>query len=299
VLVALTALALTAAVPVQARPGHGQGGPQRAYLALGDSLAFGYQQVTFNENGPAENPEAFDKGYVDDFARALRMRDPRLAVVNDGCPGETTDSLIEGPCRYQLAFPLHHPYSGGPSTSQLSDALAFLAAHRNFVDPITIDIGANDAIAVLEGCNRQPPCVGEHAPALIAHVAANLRLILSDLRQAAPHAKIVVLGLYDPFGPQIPGSDQLTERLNEAMDGAAASVGARFGDPLALFNPPGEAEQPTLCLLTHICDEPVKDIHPTDAGYAVLAGIVLDRFSSAPPFGPPWFGRVPAGRSAP
>jgi lysophospholipase L1-like esterase len=276
--------------------GRGHGGPQRVYLALGDSLAFGYQQAKFEHLFPNEDPAAFDTGYVDDFAHALQMRDPRLEVVNDGCPGETTDSFIEGPCQYQLSFPLHHPYSGGPSSSQLSDALAVLAAHRQFVNPITIDIGANDALHVVGECLQQPACVAERAPALLAHVAANLALILSDLRKAAPRAKIVVLGLYNPLGPQIPGSDQLTEKLNEAMAQDAAAVGARFANPLPVFNPPGEAEQPTLCLLTNICAEP-KDIHPTDTGYTVLGGMILEQFLAAPPFGPPWFGRALAGRA--
>jgi lysophospholipase L1-like esterase len=201
-----------------------------------------------------------------------------VRIVNDGCPGETTDSFINGPCQYQLAFPLHHPYAGGPSSSQLSDALAYLQANRNFVNPITLDIGANDALGVTEcTCKLQPACIVEHAPALFAHITSNLGLILGDLRGAAPHAKIVVLGLYNPFGPSLAGSDQLTAQLNEVMDRVAATVGARFADPLPVFNPPGAAEQPTICLLTNICT-PLTDIHPTDLGYAVLAGLVFGQF---------------------
>jgi lysophospholipase L1-like esterase len=290
VLGVMAAMTLATPASAPAHPGHGQnGGPQRYYLALGDSLAFGYQQAKF-ESLPVKDPNAFDTGYVDDFAHALQMRDPRLEVVNDGCPGETTDSFINGPCQYQLAFPLHHPYVGGPTSSQLSDALAFLAAHRHFVNPITIDIGANDALGEVHECEEKPACIVEHAPALLVHISTNLSLILVDLRRVAPHAKIIVLGLYNPLGPQLPGSDQLTEKLNEAMDRVASAAGARFADPLPVFNPPGEAEQPTLCLLTNICGTP-KDIHPTDAGYALLGGLVLEQFLAAPPFGPPWFGR--------
>jgi lysophospholipase L1-like esterase len=260
--------------------------PRHSYLALGDSLAFGYQQAKFNSLFPNEDPAAFDTGYVDDFGHVLRFVDHNLQIVNDGCPGETTDSFINGPCQYQLSFPLHHPYVGGLASSQLSDALAYLQANGNAVTPITIDIGANDALGVTEGaCKLEPACIAEQAPALFAHIATNLGLILADLRGAAPHAKIVVLGLYNPFGPSLVGSDQLTAQLNEVMKQAASGVHARFADPLPVFNPPGPREQRRLCLLTNICT-PLTDIHPTDLGYVVLAGLVFKQYVFGPPFGP-------------
>ncbi|HEX3691923.1 MAG TPA: SGNH/GDSL hydrolase family protein [Solirubrobacteraceae bacterium] len=259
---------------------------QRTYLALGDSLAFGYQQAKFDELLPGEDPAAFDTGYVDDFGRFLVKTHRDAAVVNDGCPGETTDSFIEGPCKYQLAFALHHPYAGGPSASQLSDALAYLSANRGTVSPITLDIGANDALGVIEGtCKLQSGCIQEHAPALFAHVATNLGTILTDLRGAAPTANIVVLGLYNPFGSTIAGGDELTRALNEVIRGVAGVAGARFADPLPVFNPPGAAEQPRICLLTNMCT-PLTDVHPTDLGYAVLAGLILRQYLPSSPSRP-------------
>lgn len=278
-------------------PGGDRGGPPRTYLALGDSLAFGFQQAKFNALLPTEDPAAFDTGYVDDLAAIFKLHDPRLEVVNDGCPGETTDSFISGPCSYQLSFPLHHPYTAGPSSSQLTDALAYLRAHPNHVSPITIDIGANDALGVAEHtCAFAPKCILEHAPGLIEHISANLSLILSDLRSAARHAKIVVLGLYDPFDEKLPGSDQLTALVNEAMAAVASTVGAQFADPLPLFDPPGPTEEETICQLTNMCPEGTidltgkGDIHPTDRGYAVLAQLIFERLEAVPPFGPPLFG---------
>jgi hypothetical protein len=61
------------------------------------------------------------------------------------------------------------------------------------------------------------------------------------------------------------------------MAADAAGVGARFADPLPVFNPPGALEQPTLCTLTNICT-PLKDIHPTDLGYAVLGGLIFGQY---------------------
>jgi lysophospholipase L1-like esterase len=267
-------------------PGAGASKPQRTYLALGDSLAFGYQQAKFNSLFPNEDPAAFDTGYVDDFGGFLLKTHRDSAAVNDGCPGETTDSFIEGPCKYQLAFPLHHPYAGGPSSSQLSDAVAYLNAHRGTVSPITIDIGANDALAVIEGiCKMETACIAAHAPALFAHIAGNLGAILGDLRASAPQAKIVVLGLYNPFGATIAGGDELTAALNEVLRGVASTLGGRFADPLPAFNPPGAQEAPTICLLTNMCT-PLTDIHPTDLGYAVLAGLVLRQYLPGSPWRP-------------
>jgi hypothetical protein len=110
-------------------------------------------------------------------------------------------------------------------------------------------------------------------------------LILADLRGAAPHAKIIVLGLYNPFGPSLVGADQLTAQLNAVMKQVGSTVGARFANPLPVFNPPRAREQPTLCLLTNICT-PLTDIHPTDLGYAVLAGLVFRQYVIGGPFGP-------------
>ena len=261
--------------PGQKGPGHGP--PQASYLALGDSLAFGYSQAKFEELLPEENPADYHTGYVDDFAHLLRLGNPKLQVINDGCPGETTESFIKGPCEYQLAFPLHHPYVGGPTSSQLSDALAYLQANPN-TNPITLDIGANDALGVIEHtCEKKVECVIKEAPALFEHIAMNLGLILADLRGADPHATIIVLGLYNPFGEKLPGGNALTAQLNEVMDKVAATVGARFADPLPVFNPPGKLEEPTICLLTNMCKKP-EDIHPTDLGYAVLAGLIAKQY---------------------
>ncbi len=86
-----------------------------------------------------------------------------------------------------------------------------------------------------------------------------------------------MLGLYNPFGETLAGGDALTAKLNEVEAGVAASVGARFADPLPVFNPPGALEAPTICLLTNMCT-PLVDIHPTDLGYAVLGGLVLQQY---------------------
>src|SRR5271169_163077 len=68
------------------------------YLALGDSLAYGFHQAQFEEEvakgkgtcvaGRCTEPATFNDGYVDDFGAALNLANPKLQTINDGCPGE-------------------------------------------------------------------------------------------------------------------------------------------------------------------------------------------------------------------
>src|SRR3984957_4866964 len=63
------------------------------YLALGDSLAFGYSQQLYNEGVPNGDPaQGFENGYANAYLKKLKNKETQL--TNDGCPGETTESLI-------------------------------------------------------------------------------------------------------------------------------------------------------------------------------------------------------------
>jgi lysophospholipase L1-like esterase len=148
---------------------------KETYVGLGDSLAFGYSQQLFNENEKNfENPADFEHGYVTDYYNIVNTaKKGKIQLVNDGCPGETTESLIgdnptllatinaalggsipepvtgEAPCAYHYAdgLPLHHEYGG--SKSQLESVIATLgeeAAAGKRVKAITLDIGANDQL---------------------------------------------------------------------------------------------------------------------------------------------------------
>ena len=69
--------------------------PQSYYLALGDSIAYGFQPTKAK---PGARPSAFDTGYVDVFAARLRKLSPKIQVVNYGCPGESTVTFTRGGC---------------------------------------------------------------------------------------------------------------------------------------------------------------------------------------------------------
>jgi lysophospholipase L1-like esterase len=285
------ALALVAAALVApSAQGHKPSGPKLvppkgSYLALGDSLAFGYQQAKFNALFPNEDPAAFNTGYVDDFAASLaRIKHGGIwhrgiDTTNYGCPGEWTDSFLgAAPCPYSPPFPLHDPYAG----SQMDAALSFLRAHRGRTSPVTIDIGANDVLHVVNACNANPApfpdptsCIVGQAPATFAHIGQNLDTILGRIQAAAGRTELIVVGVYNPLVVTLgPSSDALTAQLNSVMASVAAAHNARFADPLPVFNPPGPNEIPTICALTAICT-PLHDIHPTDAGYQALADVVF------------------------
>jgi len=129
------------------------------YLALGDSLSRGVQPDAAGASVETA------QGYPDLVYSQLRRGHPGLRLVQLGCPGETTETMMHGGiCRY-------------PGGSQLAAAVAFLRAHRGHLLLITIDIGANDpehcggqarlAAAVLgivgadvDGDQQQMPAVG-------------------------------------------------------------------------------------------------------------------------------------------
>src|ERR1043165_6597727 len=66
------ALALALSALVFASGASAVTAPTTTYLALGDSLAFGYQQEKFEQNFPNEAPAYFESGYANYFAAKLR-----------------------------------------------------------------------------------------------------------------------------------------------------------------------------------------------------------------------------------
>jgi hypothetical protein len=140
---------------------------KQTYLALGDSLAFGYSKQLFNENEKlGESPTAFEHGYANDYLNLVNAK-KETQLVNDGCPGETSASLIgdgplltalqaanpavtgEAPCAYHYTdgLRLHNEYGAGES--QLESAVKTVgeeAAKGTPVKAITLDIGANDQL---------------------------------------------------------------------------------------------------------------------------------------------------------
>lgn len=253
-----TALALApSAAAAPSTPAHHHAyAPQQYYLSLGDSLGYGYQAVKLP---PTMGAAPFDTGYTDDLAKLMKFVKPRIAVVNYSCPGESSATMIDGGCPWtEGKGPLHDPYIG----NQLDAAVAFL--HNHSVPLITLSIGANDVLADTQSCLGASSC-----PALagdLAKLHSNLTRILTELRAAAPTAKIIVLTMYNPFALAYPESNLLAVQLDLTIAGTALANHAKIADAFIPFN---IARKPGLCALTYYCTN--GDIHPTDRGYRTIA----------------------------
>jgi lysophospholipase L1-like esterase len=242
----------------------------------------------------------FNFGYVDLFAQHMQQTNPGLVVINDGCPGEKTPSLLNGLnpsaglCGKGGGFPyalLHHNY--GVGNSQMQDAITQLNLHPN-TSPITLDIGANDLLDFLSGCGFPAPsanaCIVAGMTSQFNTIASNINTILNNLQAVAPNANYAVMGLYNPYptllnvGPTT--GDGAVAQLNSMIRQVANQHHAHFVDPLPVFNPSGSSggpetgDVPVICALTGMCPggtfnpgSPLADIHPTKDGYKALASL--------------------------
>jgi lysophospholipase L1-like esterase len=253
-ILSLVALPGTAAVARQSsRPIYQP--PQRYYLALGDSMTYGFQP---DKAKPGARPSDFDTGYVDVFAARMRKLSPRIDVVNYGCSGESTVTFTRGGWRCD-GFKAHDAFHG----PQLKAAVAFLRAHPGQVSPITLTLWGGD-LAPLSA-------KGRHAQSAIASFASRLNAILKQLRAAAPTAEIIVTGAWNPEADRLRQVEPLYRSLDAAIGRVAVTSHDRVANMFAALNGPGntKAQQARLCRLTFYCTK--GDPHPTDAGYRAMA----------------------------
>jgi lysophospholipase L1-like esterase len=145
------------------------------YVSLGDSYSVGYQP------NRGSTP-----GYTVVVAKATR-----LTLVNFGCGGATTTSLVSS-----VGCPDVLPHTTGgvtyPTTTQEAAALSFLNAHRGHIGLITVSIGGNDVTA----CASQAspiPCVAT----AVAGITKNVTSLATALRAAAG-PKVPLIGLTYP-----------------------------------------------------------------------------------------------------
>jgi lysophospholipase L1-like esterase len=262
-------LAAALVVLAGAAPGAASAAPQSYYLALGDSMAFGFQP-TKARGGPA--PGRFDTGYVDVFAGRLRELAPGIQVVNYGCPGETLRTFARGGC-FWLAEGnrLHDSFRG----SQLDAALDFIQAHPGQVSPITVTLWGNDVGAFEERCHRKLRCMRQRAPSALAAMASRLQSILARLRAAAPEAEIIATGAWNFEVDRVARVGFLYRSLDRRIARAAARAGASVADMRSVFNPHGgpAAVRERVCQLTFVCSQ--GDPHPKNAGYRAMAEAFL------------------------
>ena len=183
------------------------------YLALGDSLSQGMQ--------PDLNGTTLDtnQGYANDLLALERKHIHNLKLVQLGCGGDTTTSMLTGKGNDAAAKLLHCDRQGG---SQEAAAEHFLKTHhrKGEVPLITVDIGAND----VDGCATAADVISCVNGGLNT-ISTNLPKILAGLKKAAP--KGTTFCRHDPLQPRPrrllqPGRDGDTHaraRVHGAPDG--------------------------------------------------------------------------------
>ena len=245
------------------------------YLALGDSIAFGYRPAPWADY---RNPADFT-GYPEDLAATLKLN-----LVNAACPGETSASMINpgapsngcetnvrGGPGYRAMFPLHVSYRG----SQLSFAVHYLQQHPG-TQLVTIGIGAND----LFRCQvvTADHCGGSDLGPTLAGVTSNLDIILGALRNQAHYQHRLVVLTYYAEKYDDPASITPIEALNAAIAGPAARHSAVLADGFAAFGAAAAQDGGDTCaaglrvkLASGGCD-----LHPSARGAQVLATAIQE-----------------------
>ena len=241
------------------------------YLALGDSVAFGYREPANLPTPNYSDPTSF-VGYPENIGAELAVR-----TVNLSCPGETSASLIddqrpsyacETPTGYRTNFPLHVSYRN----SQLHYAVRFLKGQAD-TRLVSLMIGANDAF--LCQATTADHCASE-LPGVLAKVSANVATILSRIRSVAGyHDQIVIVNYYSTNYAD-PIQNAQSQALNQAMDSAAKPFHVVIADGYSTFERAAAQASGDTCaagLLTKLTTGGCG-VHPSIAGQELLAGAV-------------------------
>jgi lysophospholipase L1-like esterase len=287
----LLALVLALALPtaaLAAKDGKGKKQDRQFYVSLGDSYSVGYQPAPGGGLGGATTD-----GYANQLPRLAKDKGYKLKLVNFGCGGETTTSLLE------RTTPCPGPAVGGPNyagKTQIGAAEEFINKHRRKVALITVSIGGNDITSCVNTDNPAG-CVGQRMP----EVEARIKVIMERLRIAAG-SKPQIVGITYPdviLGEWTSGTQEgrdlaalsvfaFREFINPAFKRAYESQAGVFVDVTAntdayvpldqttTYTPYGELPiaVATVCRITYYCE--LRDIHAKAEGYLIIAELIAD-----------------------
>ncbi len=232
-------------------------GPKTFYMALGDSLAYGFQPNL-----------DFSHGYADYFYQDLKNHGTRY-LADLGCNGETSTSMINGTC--SLPELRKYPYLG----SQLSAAVAYLHLYAGHVSPVTLDIGANDIDHDLNSstCAIDTTQFASHIATLdynLTHVILP-QLVAAMTINGHMTGDLLVMNYYDPLQNKCPNTIPYVQTLNQHIQADTQGV-AHLVDVFDAFGG-ASVPNPNICAYTWICSKYpyLLAIHGTDTGYGVIA----------------------------
>lgn len=257
------------------------------YVAIGDSYAAGFQATGRGTGHPTR------QGYADQLVPLAARKGYHLRLVNFGCSGATTASVLHSP-----GCSSHYPAPGGPRyrVPQADAAVAYLKAHAGHVALVTVSLGGNDVTP----CSADVQAVGCLTRALRG-ATRNIARLLSRVRAAAPRAVVVGTGYPDIFLGKAVSSDPTEQQLarisvfgfrtfvNPSLRQVYDRGGAGYVDVTAATGgylpfsrtttlaPYGRIPVAVakVCRLTYYCQ--YGDIHPRPNGYAVIARLVAAR----------------------
>jgi lysophospholipase L1-like esterase len=260
--------------------------PQRQYyVSLGDSYAAGYQPTAAGQGANTRN------GFAYQVPKLAKAKGYRYELVNFGCGGETTVSLLERTERCSNAVPGGRHYAG---RTQIAAAERFIRRHRARVGLITVSIGGNDVTKCARDANPIP-CVG----AAVTAINENVTTIARRLRKAAGR-KVRIVGITYPdviLGQWV--GDKANQDLaklsvvafrdliNPALTKAYAAAGGTLVDVTAASGAYGSLDElvalpsgtlvpkpvADVCRLTYYCQ--FRDIHARTSGYRLIADLIV------------------------
>lgn len=254
----LIAVAIALAIPVLAA---------KTYLALGDSLAFGYQPNSFL-------PSFADRAYVKAFADYLGSADgARPKVINLSIPGETSGSYFDESNSYRF---LNLNYLNN-SKSQRDRAVEKIASERSAgrdVAYVSFALGSNDFLSLIDDQFLSQPFETQKAQIdqLLAGVEINLNAALSELRTMLPNAVIMLPGYYNPYHIA-PGSpeDLIASYALERIARQFAVLALVWRSTIVNNSIRFDGREATLTWMP-------DDVHPRDAGYAVMGSQLIEAY---------------------
>jgi lysophospholipase L1-like esterase len=281
---ALVALASTLALALCGSAVAAQRPAQQLYVSLGDSYAAGYQPTAVGVGSTTRN------GFAYQLPAAAKARGYHLKLVNFGCAGATTTSILQTVgCPPQALGPGGTAY---PTTTQAKAAEAFIKANRKKIGLITVSIGGNDVTACGRGDADPIACVST----AVTSIKTNVTALVTGLRKAAG-PKVRIVGITYPdviLGDYLTGNPSLATLsvtafkalINPALQQSYAAGKAGFVDVTAATGAYGSMDETTdlapygtiptpvakVCELTYFCE--FGDIHPRTSGYGLIADLI-------------------------
>jgi lysophospholipase L1-like esterase len=251
------------------------------YLALGDSVAFGYKPPP-----PGQIPFPPLPGIYIGYPEMIAQQTPALdGLTSLACPGETSGSFLvagapdAGCIPFKTFLGLKTEYR--PRT-QDAETVATLV-NGSGIKLVTLSIGGNDLVLIQQACLADPnfaACILRKLPAALSAYGKNLTKILTRIRvDGGYRGKLVLMTQFSP-DYRDPVQTGGIAALNLVMRAVAAQFRAEVADGFAAFALASLPKGGNTCAAGLLVPYPpgqttTCDVHPTDKGQKILADMVL------------------------